>query len=118
LDDIKASAPSLPLHDLKALTGALSETVKAQEAQRSRKALRLQRLGNAMAAQADDPLTNSKVATCRGELRRLGFGDINALSANGVDLHDLDRRMKDAGWDAKRKIARKGALDQIGMLAD
>ena len=118
LDSIKASAPSLPLHDLKILNAALAAELKAREAQNSKKAIRLKKLQAAMAAQADDPLTNSKVGTCRSELRRLGLGEINAHGENGVDLHDLDQRMKNEKWDAARRISLKVALSDIGLLED
>jgi hypothetical protein len=115
---IQASAPNLPLHDLKILNAALAAELKARESQNSRKAVRLQKLQAAMAAQASDPLTNSKIGTCRNELRRLGFGDLNACAKDGVAIHDLDQRMRDANWDTKRKIALKLALSDVGLLED
>jgi hypothetical protein len=51
LDDIKAAAPSLPLHDLKALSAALSEVVKAEDAKTSAKTKRLA----LMQASIEDP---------------------------------------------------------------
>jgi hypothetical protein len=115
---IQASAPSLPLHDLKVLNAALAVELRARESQNSKKAIRLKKLQAAMAAQAGDPLTDSKVGTCRSELRRLGLGEINAHGENGVDLHDLDQRMKAEKWDAARRISLKAALSDIGLLED
>jgi hypothetical protein len=115
---IQAAAPSLGIADLKVLTKTLSDLVQADAAKNSRKAVRLQKLRAALENQADDPAVDSQVRKVRGELQRLGLGDINGHSATGVDLHDLDRRMKDEKWDAKRKIALKCDLSQIGLLED
>jgi hypothetical protein len=115
-DAISAAAPSMEIADLKTLNRALTDLIQADAARNSAKSKRLARLQSAMASQADDPLTDSKVAACRSELRRLGFGDINAHAQNGVDVRDLDQRMKAEKWSDQRRIALKVALAHIGLV--
>jgi hypothetical protein len=69
LDQISASASSLPAADLKVLIQALSAEVRAQESKTSKKAARLAKLSAAMEATDNGTLNN--VAVVRGELRRL-----------------------------------------------
>jgi hypothetical protein len=116
LDDIKASASSLPLADLKALNLALAAQVKAQEAKTSKKALRIARLQAALENQADDPLVDSRVRLVRGSLRRLGLGDINDHAKNGIDVFELDKACKAAGWKSTQSINLKIQASAIGLM--
>jgi hypothetical protein len=101
LDQISASASSLPAADLKVLIQALSAEVRAQ-------------LSAAM--EATDNGTFNNVAVVRGELRRLGLGDINAKVGEGYDVHEMDAKMKAAGWDTMRKMQMKSRMDSLGLL--
>ena len=110
LDDIKAAAPSLPLHDLKALSAALSEVVKAEDAKTSAKARRIARVA---AAQAD-PQMEPTINYCSGRLSSLGL-DINSLAAS-ADVHALDKAMAEHKWNSEQRIGMKSALSRIGVL--
>ena len=94
LDDIKASAPHLPLSDLKALTAALTEVVNAESAKTSAKARRIARVA---AAQAD-PQMEPTINYCSGRLSSLGL-DINSLAAS-ADVHALDKAMAEHKWNS------------------
>jgi hypothetical protein len=108
LDSIKASAPSLPLHDLKVLSAALAAELKAREAQNSAKAQRIAR-----AAQADPQMVPT-ITYCSARLRSLGL-DIDSLAAS-ADLHALDKAMTEANWKPDQRIGMKSALSRIGVL--
>jgi hypothetical protein len=110
LDDIKAAAPSLPLHDLKALTAALTEVVNAESAKTDRKSQRLARIA---AAQAD-PQMEPTINYCSGRLHSLGL-DINSLAAS-ADVHALDKAMAEQKWNSEQRIGMKSALSRIGVL--
>jgi hypothetical protein len=114
LDQISASASSLPAADLKVLIQALSAEVRALESKTSKKAARLAKLSAAM--EATDNGTFNNVAVVRGELRRLGLGDINAKVGEGYDVHEMDAKMKAAGWDTMRKMQMKSRMDSLGLL--
>jgi hypothetical protein len=101
LDDIKASASSLPLADLKALNKALADEVRAQEEKTSKKALRLQRLRASMENQADDLDLDSCINRVRHELRRLGY-NIDACGKDGLEPREIHKRGKAEGWDGVR----------------
>jgi hypothetical protein len=115
LDSVKASAPSLPLHDLKILNAALAAELKAREAQNSKKALRLQRLQAAMAS--EDKTVEARVNLVRGELKRLGY-DINASAKDGIDANELHKKMKAEGWAPLRMIDLKIQCSAIGLIED
>lgn len=110
LDSIKASAPSLPLHDLKVLSAALAAELKAREAQNSAKA---QRIARVAAAQADPQMVPT-ITYCSARLRSLGL-DIDSLAAS-ADLHALDKAMTEANWKPDQRIGMKSALSRIGVL--
>jgi hypothetical protein len=116
-DAINASAPHMAINDLKALNKGLTELIAADSAKRSKKALRLQRLQAAMADQDDDkPGIDAIVQRTRGELSRLGYKDINEISAAGIDPHELHKKAKAAGWDTVRTIALKTNCAMIGII--
>ena len=116
LDDIRASAPSLPLADLKTLTAALSEAVRAQDSKNSKKALRLQRLQATIAGQDDDPEIEASVRLVRAELQRLGFGEINAHGQAGIEALEIHKRGKAANWDPTRITRLKIEASRIGLV--
>jgi hypothetical protein len=66
--------------------------------------------------EATDNGTFNNVAVVRGELRRLGLGDINAKVGEGYDVHEMDAKMKAAGWDTMRKMQMKSRMDSLGLL--
>ena len=110
LDDIKAAAPSLPLHDLKALSAALSEVVKAEDAKTSAKTKRLA----LMQASIEDPAKEPAIKFCAGRLRALGL-DLNQISAS-ADVASVDRAMKEKGWTGEQRLALKTGLSRIGAI--
>ena len=116
LDQISASASSLPAADLKVLIQALSAEVRAQESKTSKKAARLAKLSAAMEATDNGTLNN--VAVVRGELRRLGLGDINAKVGEGYEFtrwrENESSRVGHHAQDADEK--QNGFVGIVGLL--
>jgi hypothetical protein len=115
-DAISAAAPHMGINDLKALNKSLNDFIAADAAKHSKKAVRLQKLQAALENQADDPLIDSRVRLVRGALRRLGLGDLNDHSKNGIDPFELDRRCKEAGWQSTQTINLKIQCASIGLM--
>jgi hypothetical protein len=116
LDDIVQAAPNLPIATLKKLAGELSAAAKAKEAKSSAKAQRIARLQAALENQTDDPLIDSRVRLVRGSFRRLGLGDINDHSKNGIDPFEIDKACKAAGWKSTEATNLKIQASAIGLM--
>jgi hypothetical protein len=106
LEDLAAAAPSLPQADVRALIAALSDGVKSSD--------RMERL-----QASNDRETNLRVQFVSAELTRLGIekrlSSLNA-AARKYSVHELDKQMKDAGWQVNRKMALKADLARLGLL--
>ena len=109
----------MPLADLKTLTAALSEAVRAQDSKNSKKALRLQRLQATIAGQDDDPEIEASIRLVRAELQRLGFGEINAYGQAGIEPLEIHKRGKAANWgpDADHAAENRSFADRSGRVS-
>jgi hypothetical protein len=114
LDDLKASAPSLPLADLKALNTALADEIRAKEAQTSKKTQRLARMAAAKAAAELNPAVERMITLANAELKRLDV-KIDEFAVGG-SVAKLDKLMAAANWPNLRKIQLKGTLHSIGVI--
>lgn len=113
LNDIKAAAPSLPLADLQALSAALSEEVRAQQAKDSAKTKRIAR----MAAAKADPKMAGIIVRATAELKRLDLDIDTDFGDNSVhNLKKLNDAMKAAAWDEKKRLTLKAAAYQLGLI--
>jgi hypothetical protein len=114
LNEIVAAAKHLPTDELKVLNSFLADEVKAQAAKSAPKALRLARL--AAAAASDDPRFEDCRRVVASGLRRLGFGEINANTEQGIDVHELDKRAKERQWTDNERINLKAQAHRLGLI--
>jgi hypothetical protein len=117
LDDIVSAAPSLPLETLKRITNELSAAAKVKEVANSKKGRRLARLHAAQAEQVDSD-TQAAVEFARGELKRLGYNDMNQYGTEGLNLVELHAKAKEQKWQPDRIVRLKDACARIGLIEE
>lgn len=113
LDQINAAAKHLPTAELKTLISVLSAEAKNQEARNSAKGQRLARLE--AAAKSDDGRVADARQIAASGLKRLGMGELNAHAASGINVPELETKMRSAKWGEYERIMVKAALHAIGL---
>ena len=114
LEDVAANADDLPLENLRRLNTKISAAIASKEKAASKSGRRLARLQPAMAG--TDPELNRLLTLARGEMKRVGYQDINAGAEHGFNTAELDKAMKEARFDANRCARLKSTLAAIGLL--